>query len=189
MDGGGGSEGGSLDSSARPSATPGRKPWALLSQKSSINPTIPPSFPGCADRPPSHPRGGGAPGREGGMVGLMDDSTPQAPAPIRNHFRCSESSQPWRERSLAQSSGDGSGGGGGVMGVASVSWVVGWALVPCTCPFPRLSTSGIPVAPGAYWTLRWRGGGRGGEDQGIVGPPSTPLPLARPEEIVLRVGG
>ena len=30
------------------------------------------------------------------------------------------------------------------------------------------------------WNLGWRGGGGGGEDQGIVGPPSTPLPLARP---------
>ena len=76
------------------------------------------------------------------MVGLMDDSTPQAPALTRNHFRCSEPSQPWR-RSLAQSSGDGSGGGGGVMGVAKVR-LGGWVGVgPCTCPPPRLSTPGI----------------------------------------------
>ena len=82
-----------------------------------------------------------------------------------------------------ESSGDGSGGGGGVMGVASVSWVVGWALVPVLAPPPPLHPR-IPVAPGAYWTLGWRGGGGGGEDQGVVGPPSTPLPLARPEKIV-----
>ena len=30
------------------------------------------------------------------------------------------------------------------------------------------------------WHLGWRGGGGGGEDRGIVGPPSTPLPLAPP---------
>ena len=98
------------------------------------------------------------------MVGLLDDSTPQAPAPIRNHFRCSESSQPWGKRSLAQSSGGGSGGGGGVMGVASVSWVVGWALAPRTCPPPRLSIPGIQAAPGAAGT--W--GGEVGEGAGKI---------------------
>ena len=39
------------------------------------------------------------------------------------------------------------------------------------------------------WNLGWRGGGGGGEDQGIVGPPSIPLPLARPEKIVPGEGG
>ena len=38
------------------------------------------------------------------------------------------------------------------MGVASVSWVVGWALVPCTCPPPVLD-------PGLE---RGEGGGVGG---------------------------
>ena len=86
---GGGSGGRGVDSSARPSATPGRKPWALLSQKSSLNPTISPSSPGCAHRPPSYPRGGGAPGGEGGMVGLRDDSTPQASDPTPSTPRLS----------------------------------------------------------------------------------------------------
>ena len=53
---------------------------------------------------------------------------------------------------------------------------------PLYLPPPPPLYPRIPVAPGAYWTLGWRGGGGGGEDQGIVGPPSTPLPLARPEK-------
>ena len=73
-------------------------------------------------------------------------------------------------------------GAGALWGLLSVSWVVGWALVPCTCPLPPPVHARIPDAPGANWTLAWRGGGRGGEDQGIVGPPSTPLPLARPRK-------
>ena len=56
------------------------------------------------------------------------------------------------------------------MGVASVSWVVGWGVGPLYLPPPPpTSPPRIPVAPEAYWTLGWRGGGGGGEDQGIVG--------------------
>ena len=47
-------------------------------------------------------------------------------------------------------------------------------------PLPPPLYPRIPVAPGAYWTLRWRGGGGGGEDRGIVGPPSPPFPLVPP---------
>ena len=43
--------------------------------------------------------------------------------------------------------------------------------------------------PGAAGNLGWRGGGGGGEDQGIVGPPSTPLPLARPRKNSARGRG
>ena len=73
QEGGGGSGGRGINRGARPSATPGRKLWALLSsEEPSVTPTISPSFQGCAYRPPSYPRGGGAPWREGGMVGLTD---------------------------------------------------------------------------------------------------------------------
>ena len=48
---------------------------------------------------------------------------------------------------------------------------------------PRLSAPGIQVAPGATGTCSGRGGGRGGEDQGIIGPPSIPLsPGAAPKK-------
>ena len=62
------------------------------------------------------------------------------------------------------------------MGVVSVSWVEGWALVPVLAPPPPPLYPRIPVAPGAHWTLGWRGGGGGGEDKGIVGPPSMVPP-------------
>ena len=58
----------------------------------------------------------------------------------------------------------------------------GWALVPRTWPRPPLLTSGSPVAPGAYWTLGWGGGGEAGEDRGIVGPPSIPPSLGTPRK-------
>ena len=80
----GGVWGGSVDSRARPiSGHPGAKALGSAQLIAVSYPAIPPSFPGSADRPPSHPRGGGAPGREGGMVGLRDGSTPQVPAPTR----------------------------------------------------------------------------------------------------------
>ena len=66
-DEGGGSGGRGLDSSAR-ATTPG-----LLNRKPPINPPYPPPSQGL--RLPSaltSEGGGGAPGREGGMVGLMD---------------------------------------------------------------------------------------------------------------------
>ena len=73
---GGGSGGRGLGSRSR-ATTPG-----LLNLQPPTNPHhIPLLLRDCAHRPPSHPRGGGAPGREGGMVGLVDGSTPQAPAP------------------------------------------------------------------------------------------------------------
>ena len=108
------------------------------------------------------------------MVGLMDDSTPQAPGPTRNHFRCL-SPVSLGERSLAQSSGDGSGGAGGVMGVASVGWVVGWALVPVPAPPPPLyprnpSRARSGLDPGVEW---WgRGRGRSGCRRALFYPPS-----------------
>ena len=113
------------------------------------------------------------------MVGLMDDSTPQAPGPIRNHFRCPESSQPCRKRSLALGSGDGSGGAGGVMGVASVGWVVGWALGPVPAPPPaslpqEFSRARSVLDPGVE---RWgRGRGRSGHRRASLNPPSLGTP-------------
>ena len=64
-----------------------RMPLACSAYSRLLTPPYPPPPQDRVYRPPSHPRGGDAPGGEGGMVGLTDGSTPQAPAPTRNHLR------------------------------------------------------------------------------------------------------
>ena len=81
-------------------------------------------------------------------------------------------------------------GTGALMGVARLRiWVVGGVLVPRTCLSSRLSNQDVHAAPGASMEPGRGGGGRGGEHRGIVGPPSTPLPLARPEKNSARGRG
>ena len=92
----------------------GNKPWPAQ-PKPSITPTPPNSGEGRAHRPPSYPRGGGRPSQELGGVGLMDGSTPQAPAPTRTTHLLSAKFA-LKKRSLAESHGSGSGGDGGVNG-------------------------------------------------------------------------
>ena len=81
---------------------------------------------------------------------------------------------------------------GGVTGVATLSFWRRWlggGLVPRTCPPPPVPSGGAARrATGARGALlAGRGRGRGGSR--VVGPSSTPLPLARPEKIVPGEGG
>ena len=102
-------------------------------------------------RPPSHPRGGDAPGGEGGMVGLRDDWTPQAPPETTSGALSPVS---LREK---------------VTGPEFRRWFR-WPL-----------HSGIQSRQER--TGAWGGeGGGGGEDQGIVGPFSTPPSLGTPRK-------
>ena len=94
-----------------------RMPLACSAYSRLLTPPYPPPPQDRVYRPPSHPRGGHAPGGEGGMVGLMDGSTPQAPAPTRIASGSSAMSA-LEKRSLAKSSRSDSGGDRGVMGVA-----------------------------------------------------------------------
>ena len=64
-------------------------------------------------------------------------------------------------------------------------WVVGWALVPCTCSSPRLSTQNSPAAPGMSMALGWRGGV---EDRGIVGDCRPPLGPESPTSLGRSLG-
>ena len=182
--GGGGSGGRGVESRVRVT-NPG-----LLRKKPSTTPTPPNFCEGRADRPPSHPRGGGRPSQELGRVGLMDGSTPQAPAPTRTTPALS-AKLALEKRSLAESYGVVRVGTGALMGVPKLRLrVVGWALVPRTCPRPRLSTPRNPSRARSGWNLGWRGGGGSGEDRGIVGHPSIPPSLGTtPKKIVPGEGG
>ena len=95
-----------------------------------LTPPYPP--PSQALRPPSalaFKRGGWAPGREGGMIGLMDYLTPQASTPTRTTQK-RKADEGWEYRSGS----------------------AGWASVPRTCPPPPFfSPQTVQVAPGAYW--------------------------------------
>ena len=61
--------------------------------------------------------------------------------------------------------------------------MVGWELLPRTCP-PPCPLSGATGAIGAPVALLWgQGRGRGGSRcRNVVGPTFIPLPLVRPEE-------
>ena len=165
----------------------GNKPWPAQ-PKPSITPTPPNSCEGRADRPPSHPRGGGRPSQELGGVGLMDGSTPQAPTPTRTAPVLS-AKLAFKKGHWLRVTGAVRVGMGALTGVPKLGlWVVG------------VGTSYLPPPPPLYprnpsrarsgWNLRWRGGGGSGEDRGIVGHPSIPPSLGTtPKKTVPGEGG
>ena len=97
------------------------------------HPTPTKSRPDC---PPSYPRGRGATSWELGRVGLMEDSTPQVPAPTRatpelSAFRTASTWDSEGRRRLRGQERFG-WGRGRHWGLPRL-WVVGWAWVPRTC--------------------------------------------------------
>ena len=165
MEGGGGLGGECRQQSQR------QQPLACSADSRCLPQPYPPPSQDRVYRPPSHPRGGDAPGGEGWVQLGRERLNPPSPFP---HLYC------------ALDSGRGGGAqqaygwGGGVMGVfRKLRLLVGGRWHPVPAPPPPLHSRN-PSHARSGWNLGWRGGGGGGEDQGIVGPFSTPLPLVPP---------
>ena len=144
-------------------AVPGQLPWTAQLLAAHY-PTISPSFPGIAPTIRPHIQVGGRSwegGGDGWVNGRLNGSlNPPSPFP---HPCCLPSSPPAFYGGSRQAVRVGVGA---LLGVFRLSlWVVGWALVPRTCPSLPHSTQESRAVSGASMAPGWSGGGGGGEDR------------------------